>query len=157
VIFILSINAKVKGDEDVAPYDVTKHNVNEIPQPNDHVYDVLQHDKGPTAAPNKPNLAAYDSVELKKDENKTIPPSSSYDVAFIKDTGTDGVEDVNRQPVCNPVYAASSMMPINPMYGTSADVESVKKSLENLSLHEDNGHSVDEIDDKTPPIPPQNF
>jgi len=148
----------VKGEGDSPPYDITQHNVDEVPQPNDHIYDILQHDKGSTDAPKKPNLAAYDTVELKVDENsRTVPPTTTYDTAFTKNAASTGSAD--RQPVCNPVYAASSMGPINPMYGTSADVESVKKSLENIAVSspEDNGHLVDETDEKTPPVPPQNF
>jgi len=77
-------------------------------------------------------------------------------MAFTKNTSTEA----GRQPVSNPVYAANSPMgPINPMYGTSADVESVKKSLENIAIssQEENGHTVDETEEKTPPVPPQNF
>lgn len=137
--------------------------MDEIPQPNDHLYDQLKHDKGSVNRPAQPNLSAYDSVDLKGHGNTSIPPSTTYDIAFAK-PDTDGS---NQQPVSNPVYSLGGLSN-NPMYGTSADVEEVKQSLEsgekraqNITSIELNGQlrdsEIENSDDTPPPIPPQNF
>lgn len=129
----------------------------------DHLYDVLKHDKGPLAAPPKPKLDAYDSVHLQEHANATIPQDTqSYDLAFPN----LNADTNNQQPVSNPVYSLGGLSN-NPMYGTSADVEEVKQSLENADLTQNNtftsvngqeeNNEMENSDEITPPIPPQNF
>jgi len=124
----------------------------------------LKHNKDPTAAPPKPNLSAYDSVELKHNK-PSIPKKTTYDLAF-PNSNTDSNSN-NQQPVSNPVYSLGGLSN-NPMYGTSADVEEVKQSLEqteqtqnNTSVAAVNGqqefNEIESSDETPPPVPPQNF
>ena len=152
--------------EELSTYDVTRHGIVEdkIPDPGDHLYDILKHDRGPLAAPPKANFKAYDMVHVKEQpENTSIPQDiPPYDLAY-PNLKTDG--NSQQQPVSNPVYSLGGLSN-NPMYGTSADVEEVKQSLEiSEQTHNDtsmrvNGQENNEIessDEVPPPIPPQNF
>ena len=122
---------------------------------------MLNHSKGPLAAPAKPDLLKYEIVYIEEENNNTalIPQESSYDLAFPPKTDSNS----DQQPVSNPVYSLGGLSN-NPMYGTSADVEEVKQSLENSEqMHTfmtENGQENVEIessDEHPPPIPPQNF
>ena len=134
------------------------------PDPSGHIYDVLKHDMGPLVAPAKPDLSAYNTVHIKEHNNPSVPQDTTqYDLAF-PNSNTDSS---NQQPVSNPVYSLGGLSN-NPMYGTSADVEEVKQSLENAEQTQKdtftaavNGQpdnsEFENSDDKPPPIPPQNF
>ena len=135
-----------------------------IPDPGDHLYDILKHDMGPLAAPAEANFKAYSIVHVKEQPKNTsipqdIPP---YDLAYPK-LKTDGN---GQQPVSNPVYSLGGLSN-NPMYGTSADVEEVRQSLEISEQTYDNtstrvngqqeNNEIENSDEVPPPIPPQNF
>ena len=122
---------------------------------------MLNHSKGPLAAPPKPNLKKYDIVYIEENDNTAVIPqgNSPYDLAFPSKTDSNS----DQQPVSNPVYSLGGLSN-NPMYGTSADVEEVKQSLENSEqMHTfmaANGQGTNEIessDEHPPPIPPQYF
>lgn len=132
------------------------------PDPNDHVYDVLKHDRGPLMAPAKADLSAYNTVHIKENNNPLVPQHmSQYDLAYPNSSAGGS----NQQPVSNPVYSLGGLSN-NPMYGTSADVGEVKQSLENAEQSQNtltgsvNGQSeISEIEnsDEVPEVPPQNF
>lgn len=135
-----------------------------VPNPGDHLYDVLKHDRGPLAAPAKANLTAYNIVHVKElPENVSIPQDiPPYDLAY-PNLKTDSN---NQQPVSNPVYSLGGLSN-NPMYGTSADVGEVRQSLEiseqtrsNSSMRvngQEENSEIENSDEIPPPIPPQNF
>ena len=134
-----------------------------ILNPEDHLYDELKHDRGSLVAPAKANLTAYNIVHVKEQpENVSIPQDiPAYDLAYPNLKSDSN----SQQPVSNPVYSLGGLSN-NPMYGTTADVEEVKQSLE-LSEQTHSNSSVrvngqeenesENSDEVPPPIPPQNF
>lgn len=152
-----------QDDEETSHYDITTHKPNPNPD-HDHHYDILRHDRGPLANPGKPNLSGYDSVVLKEHASSSIlPKTTTYDLAYQK---SDSDSNNQQPPVSNPVYSLGGLSN-NPMYGTSADVEEVKQSLESTELTENNtftpvngqqeNNEIENSDEIPPPVPPQNF
>lgn len=161
------LSVKPQDMETVSPYDLTEHKMDAKmedinPDVGDHLYDVLQHDKGQLVAPKKPDLSAYNTVHIKENNNNASVPqdASTYDVAFPNSNAD------SQQPVSNPVYSLGGLSN-NPMYGTSADVEEVRQSLENLAEPLNNTstsvngqqefNEIENSDEMPPPVPPQNF
>ena len=166
-IFVSTSALQPQDMETVSPYDLTEHKMDAKmedinPDVGDHLYDVLQHDKGRLVAPKKPDLSAYNTVHIKENNNNASVPqdASTYDVAFPNSNAD------SQQPVSNPVYSLGGLSN-NPMYGTSADVEEVRQSLENLAEPLNNTstsvngqqefNEIENSDEMPPPVPPQNF
>ena len=155
--------AQSQEEEELSPYDVTNPRGGDTNPDHDNHYEILKHDKGPLVAPAKPKPSAYDSVVLTAHGNSSVPPDmTTYDVAF-QNSNTD--DSTGQQPVSNPVYSLGGLSN-NPMYGTSADIEEVKQLIENEQAQNNtfkavNGqqenNEIENSDEVTPPIPPQNF